>query len=264
MSEQRQRRAKPAQNQPLQVQATASPREWTQSEQNEMEIDLIDLAYSLLAGWKLIVCLCLVGAIAAGLFTAYAVTPQYKATAIIYVLGNSDSAINLSDLQIGNALTKDYVKVFKMWEVHEEVITNLNLPYSYQQMRNMLSVANESDTRMIDITITSPSPEEAAAIANEYAKVASQFIAETMSTDKPNIMSVALVPSNPSSPSLPKNVVMGFLLGAVLSCGYLVIRFIMDDKYKTTEDILKYTGMTNLAVIYDESAEQKQNARRHA
>ena len=117
---------------------------------------------------------------------------------------------------------------------------------------------------MIDITITSPSPEEAAAIANEYAKVASQFIAETMSTDKPNIMSVALVPSNPSSPSLPKNVVMGFMLGAVLSCGYLVIRFIMDDKYKTTEDIRKYTGMTNLAVIYHESAEQKQNARRHA
>lgn len=264
MSEQRQRRAKAAQTPSTPVQATASPRDWVQADQSEMEIDLIDLAFTLLASWKLIVCLCLVCAVAAGVFTIYMITPQYEATSIIYVLGNSDSAINLSDLQIGNALTSDYVKVFKMWEVHEEVISNLNLPYSYQQMKDMLSVSNESDTRMIDITITSPNPEEAALIANEYAKVVSQFIADTMSTDKPNIMSVALVPSNPSSPSLSKNVIIGFLLGAVASCGYVVVRFILDDKYKTTDDIFKYTGMTSLAVIYQEPSEQKQNTRRHA
>ena len=70
-------------------------------------------------------------------------------------------------------------------EVHEAVISNLNLPYSYSQMKNMLSVVNASDTRMLDITVTSPSPTEAAAIANEYAEVASQYIADTMATDKP-------------------------------------------------------------------------------
>lgn len=258
-----QRRAKAAQNHNLQFQATASQREWAESDQGELEIDLVDLAYSILASWKLIVCLCLVFVVAAVVLTVCVITPQYEATAIIYVLGNSDSAINLADLQIGNALTKDYVKVFQMWEVHEEVITNLNLPYSYKQMKKMLSVTNDSDTRMIDITITSPAPEEAALIANEYAKVASQFIADTMSTDRPNIMSMALVPTNPSSPSLAYNTIFGFLLGAVLSCGYTVIRFILDDKYKTSDDINKYTGMTTLAVIYKESTEQKQNARRH-
>ena len=264
MSEQRQRRAKAMQNFATQIQATVTPRDWVQSDQDEVEIDLIDLAFNLLANWKLIVCLCLICTVAVGIFTIYLVTPQYRATSIIYVLGNSDSAINLSDLQIGNALTKDYVKVFKMWEVHEEVISNLNLPYSYKQMKDMLSVTNDSDTRMIDITITSPDPKEAALIANEYAKVASQFIADTMSTDKPNIVSVALIPSNPSSPSLSKNVIMGFLMGAVLSCSYVVIRFILDDKYKTTDDVFKYTGMTSLAVIYKEPAEQKQTTRRHA
>lgn len=264
MSEQRQRRAKATQNSSTPIQASATPRAWEQADQGEVEIDLIDLAFNLLANWKLIVCLCLVCAVAAGIFTIYLITPQYKATSIIYVLGNSDSAINLSDLQIGNALTKDYVKVFQMWEVHEEVISNLNLPYSYKQMKSILSVTNDSDTRMIDITITSPDPEEAALIANEYAKVVSQFIADAMSTEKPNIMSVALVPANPSSPSLSKNVILGFLVGAVVSCGYVVIRFILDDKYKTTDDIFKYTGMTSLAVIYKEPAEQKQTTRRHA
>ena len=86
-----------------------------------------------------------------------------------------------------------------------------DLPYSYSTMRSRLSVVNASDTRMLDITFTSPSAEEAAEVANEYAKVVSQYIADTMSTDKPNIMSVALVPSNPVSPNKTRNVMLGFM-----------------------------------------------------
>lgn len=222
-------------------------------------IDLVELMYRLLGQWKLIVCLAVVLALAAGIYTVFLVTPMYEATSTIYVLSRSDSAINMADLQIGTALTSDYIKVFKMWEVHEEVISNLNLPYSYTQMCDGLSVVNDADTRMLDITFKSPSPEEAAAVANEYAKVASQYIADTMSTDKPNIMSVALVPSNPVSPNKTKNVMLGFLLGAVLACGYITIQMIMDDKYKTAEDIRRYTGMATLAIVPIEETNSKKN-----
>lgn len=212
-------------------------------------IDLVELMYRLLGRWKLIVCLALLLAVAAGVYTSFFVTPMYEATSTIYVLSRSDSAINMADLQIGTALTSDYIKVFKMWEVHEEVISNLNLPYSYSQMRGMLSVVNESDTRMLDITFTSPSAEEAAAVANEYAKVASQYIADTMSTDKPNMMSVALVPSNPVRPNRTKNIMLGSMLGAILACGIVTVQMIIDDKYKTAEDIRRYTGLATLAVV---------------
>lgn len=230
--------------------ATGTPMHSAQSKTVDSNtIDLVELMYRLLGRRKLIVCLAVALAVAAGVYTVFFVTPMYEATSTIYVLSRSDSAINMSDLQIGTALTSDYIKVFKMWEVHEEVISNLNLPYSYSQMREHLSVVNDADTRMLDITFQSPSPEEAAAVANEYAKVASQYIADTMSTDKPNIMSVALVPSNPVSPNRTKNVLLGFLLGAVLACGYVTMQMLMDDKYKTAEDIRKYTGMATLAVI---------------
>ena len=212
-------------------------------------IDLMELFYRLLARWKLILILAVALALAAGVYTMEFVTPMYQATSTIYVLSRTDSAINMSDLQIGSALTSDYIKVFKMWEVHEEVISNLNLPYSYSQMRGNLSVVNESDTRMLDITFTSPYAEEAAAVANEYAKVASQYIADTMSTEKPNIMSVALVPSNPVSPNKTKNVLLGFILGAVLASAIVIIQMLLDDKYKTAEDIRRYTGLATLAIV---------------
>ena len=260
MSEQRMRRADEAGQL-----RTPTPASGRTSEENDT-IDLAELVYRLISGWKLIVCLALVFALAVGVYTVYFVTPMYEATATIYVLNRSDSAINMSDLHIGTALTSDYIKVFKMWEVHEDVISNLGLPYTYSQMKSSLSVTNESNTRMLDITFKSSSAEEAAAVANEYAKVASQYIADTMSTDKPNIMSVALVPANPVSPNKTRNVLLGFLLGMVLACGIITVRMLMDDKYKTAEDIRRYTGLTTLAVvpIEDPAAEEKsrRNARR--
>lgn len=253
MPEQQQRRSK----------ATRSSTTVVQSSGMNDRIDLMELVYRLLASWKLIVCLALVLAIATGVYTAFFVTPIYEATSTIYVLNRSDSAINFSDLQLGTALTQDYIKVFKMWEVHEQVISNLNLPYTYSEVRSMLTVTNDTDTRMLDITISSPDPEEAAAIANEYTKVASEYIAETMSTDKPNIMSVALVPANPVSPNKTRNIMLGFMLGAFLACGYVTIALLLDDKYKTAEDIRKYTGLTTLAVVPIEKSDSKKSSRRH-
>lgn len=221
----------------------------TQNVDNEITIDLKDVMLRLLGRWKLIIGVSLALALAVGIYTAMFVTPLYKATSTIYVLNKKESSVNMSDLQVGSALTKDYVKVFDMWAVQEQVITNLNLPYDYAQLHKMLKVSIVPDTRMLDISVYSPSPKEAAMISNEYAEVASQYIAETMATDKPSIMSVALEPNKPVSPNVVKNGVLGFILGFVVTAGIVIVQIIMDDSYKTAEDIRKYTGLVTLAVI---------------
>lgn len=223
-------------------------------------IDLTDLVYHLAAGWKIIVCAAAVCAILAGAYTVYFVTPMYQATSILYVL-SPESVLNISSLQLGTALTSDYIKVFDMWEVHEAVISNLNLDYTYAQLRDHLTVTNSAGTRMLDISFTSPSPAEAAAIANEYAKVASEYIQETMSTDKPNIMSLALEPANPVSPSRTRNILLGFGIGAALAVIIMAIRFLIDDKIKTSEDIRDVAGLVTLAVVpIDENAAEHKGA----
>lgn len=228
-------------------------------EQEEDTIDLLELFMGLLAHWQLIAATALVGAVLAALYTFFLVTPMYKATATIYVVSRNDSVINMSDIQIGSALTSDYIKVFEMWEVHEKVISALNLDYTYNQMAEMLSVTNTTDTRMLDITVTDSDPEEAAAIANEYAEVGAKYISEKMKTDEPTLMSSARVPVNPFSPSKAKNILLGFALGFVLSCGVVVLRVLLDDTYKTADDIRKYTGMVVLSVVpLAEGTQQKE------
>ena len=234
-----------------------------QQHEEEWNIDLVELMYRLLAGWKLILCLAICFAIVAAVYTFFFVTPLYRATSVIYVL-SPDSIINVSSLQLGTALTNDYIKIFKLWEVHEEVISNLGLNYTYSQIQKMLSVTNTSGTRMLDITVTSPSAKEAADVANEYAKVASEYIAETMSTDKPNIMSTARMPANPYSPSKTKNIAIGFLLGAFAAAGIIILQALMDDKLKTIEDIRQYTGLVTLAVVPIEDEEDDETGKKQA
>lgn len=224
------------------------------------EIDLVELAVHFLKKWKIIVCTTLLGAVISAVYTFCIVTPLYEASSTLYVLNRNDSVINFSDLQLGSALAKDYVKVFDMWEVHEEVISNLELPYSYKEIREMLKIVNDADTRMLEIHVTSPDAQEAANIANEYAKVSRDYIADTMATEKPNIMSVALVPVKPVSPNGALNLVLGSGLGMFLACAYIAVLFVLDDKYKTVEDIRKYTGLTTLAVIPMEGTQTEKNA----
>ena len=220
-----------------------------QPEQGEDTIDLLELFMGLLAHWTLIAATAVVGAVLMALYTFFLVTPMYKATATIYVVSRNDSVLNFSDLQVGSELTSDYIKVFEMWEVHEKVISNLDLDYTYTDMASMLSVTNTSDTRMLDITVTNPDPEEAAAIANEYADVGAKYISEKMKTDEPTLMSSARVPENPFSPNKSKNILLGFVVGFVLASAVVVLRTMLDDTYKTAEDIRKYAGLVVLASI---------------
>ena len=230
-------------------------------ESDEETIDLLELLYALLGKWREIAAATVACALIAAIGVLFFVTPKYQASSTIYVISRKDSAINISDLQIGTALTDDYIQVFHMWEVQEKVISNLDLPYTYNQLDGMLSVTNASNTRMLEITVTSESAQEAADIANEYATVVRDYIAKKMATDKPSIMSTALVPTVPVSPNKTKSILLGALLGFVVSAGVIVVITLLDDTYKTTEDIKKYTGLVTMAVIPLEKSDEPKHQR---
>ncbi|MBP3411356.1 MAG: hypothetical protein J6M10_10225 [Clostridia bacterium] len=215
----------------------------------EIEIDLMELFFRLIENAKKIIAGALVGMFIFAAYSFLLATPMYEATCKIYVMSASDSAINLSDLQIGAALTADYQEIFSTWEVHEQVLQNLGLDYSYNELEDMISITNPSSTRILAITVTSDDPAEAAAMANEYAAVASRYISDTMMTDEPSMLSKALEPTDPVSPRKVFNTALGFLLGALVMCAIVTVQFILDDKIKTAEDIRKYTGMPTLAVV---------------
>lgn len=230
-------------------QQNANLMEAPRTEDNENEIDLLELFYRLVERWKYIAAAAVAGALVMIIYSFILATPVYEATSKLYVMSASDSAINLSDLQIGSYLTSDYQEVFNTWEVQEMVMQNLGLDYSYQELSEMITISNPSNTRILNVTAKSSDPQLAARLANEFASVASSYISETMKTDEPSLLSEALTPVKPVSPKKTMNTILGFLVGALLMIAVVTVQFIMDDKIKTAEDIRRYANLPTLALV---------------
>lgn len=215
----------------------------------EYEIDLVELLYRLIEKLKYIILAALFGALFFGVYTFAMITPKYEATSKLYVLNSNDSALNLSDLQIGTYLASDYKEVFSNWHVHEMVLQRLQLDYSYKELSQMVSVTNPTGTRILYVRVVSDNPDEAKAMADEYAKVAQDFIALKMESEEPNIFEEALRPNAPFSPNKTKNLILGFLLGGIFASIIITIQFFMDDRIRTGEEIEKYLNLPVLGVM---------------
>lgn len=216
---------------------------------DEMEIDLKELFFALLQKWKYIVFSAIfVGGITA-LVNLYVLVPQYASTAKLYILTKSTSLTSLADLQVGTSLTKDYMVVINSRPVAEKVINNLQLQMKYEDLIGKVTVENPADTRILNITVQDENAKEAKRIADEFAKVSAEYIAEKMDQDPPNIIEKGFASPKPIAPSKTKNTLIGILLGGLLAAGVVIVLHILDDSIKTEEDIEKYIGLNTLAAV---------------
>ena len=216
---------------------------------DEMEIDLLELFQVLLQkAWAIILCMVIGAGLAFG-GTKMLLTPKYSASSQIYILTKTTSVTSLADIQMGAQLTVDFEVLEKSRPVVEEVIDELNLDYTYEELVEMITTLNPSDTRILKMTVENEDPNLAKEIANAMAEVTAERVAYIMNTDKPKIVEEAVTPEKPSSPSTVKNTALGGILGAVLAMGIIVIIYLMNDTIQTEEDVRKYLDLNTLAAL---------------
>ncbi len=218
---------------------------------DEIEIDLLELFYALRHRWWAILLALVIGAGAAGVYTKKLIAPRYQSTSMVYVLSKETTLASLADLQIGSQLTKDYSVIIKSRPVLQEVIDKQNLAMTTDELGEMITIDNPKDTRILSITVEDIEPMRAKAIVDEVTKSASNYIGDIMEMVPPKVIEDGVVAVKPSSPSVKKNAAVGGLGLAVLVCGLICLKTVLDDTIKSEEDIEKYLGLSVLAVIPD-------------
>ena len=217
-------------------------------EEEDDEIDLGALFYRFLEKIHWIIICAVIGAAIAGVIVFKFVTPIYEATSKIYIVG-SDTTISLTDLQIGSNLAADYQEVFKNWHVHELVDKRLNLDYPYTKLAGMITITNPQNTHVLYVSVKSPDPQEAKVIADTYAQVAREFIAAKMDMREPNIFEEAKMPDKPVTPKKVRDIIIGFVVGALLAMVVITVKFFSDDRILTSEDITKVGNLATLGLV---------------
>ena len=237
-----------------------------QKEENEMEIDLVSLFFYLIDKWKLLFLGAVVGVVLAGALVFFQ-TPMYESSSTLYVLSKTTSITSITDLQVGTELTSDFSVIATSKPVIDGAIKTLkkdNIKLTRKEIKKMLTVANKTDTRMLSITVTSDDAKLSCAVADAITDAAVDQMASITQTDPPTIV------EHPEVASAPVDNAMGIVLGIFLVGMVLTIRFIMNDKIQTEEDIEDYLETSVLAVIpvdkelaYYSKQEEKTEKERH-
>ena len=229
----------------------------------ELEIDLRSVFLALKQKLLVIIATGLLLACASCLFTMLFLTPKYSSSATMLVLPKEENTTATSQLQAGTQLAKDYAVLITSRPVLEEVIDNLGLDMSYEQLSGSVTVNNPQDTRLLQITVENPDPSAAKDIVNELASAASAYIGENMEMEPPKIIEQGEVPTQRTSPDMKKMVMLGLAAGLVLSAGIVTLMTILDDTIKTEDDIAKYLNISTLANVPDRkdfiSSKRKKN-----
>ena len=221
-----------------------------QNTDDVIEIDLKEIFGVLWnKAWLILLCGIIAGAIGF-CYSFFLITPQYQSTTKVYILSkqNGDN-VTYTDLQMGTQLTKDYKVLITSRDVLEEVIENCELDEKDKSLADRVTVENISDTRIIAITVEDPDPAMSQTLANEIRDVAADHIKDVMDIEAVNVAEEANLPENPSSPSVMKWTALGILFGICLYAGVILLRFLLDDTVKTSEDVERYLGLSTLAMI---------------
>ena len=233
-----------------------------QYESDEIEIDLKDLFFEVVAEWKKILVSTVLAAIIMYVVSAFILTPQYESTSKLYIM-KSGGISSLTDLQLGTNLANDYMEVVDGRPILDQVIKNLKLDMNYAQLKGMLKFVNPTSSRIIEITVTHPDAETAKAIADEIADVAAIYIDEKMDQDRPSVLQYGYVSENPVSPSVMKNSVLGALIGAFLAIAIIVVTYLMNDTIMTPDDMERKVGLKVLASLpFDEEEDDGMPSRK--
>lgn len=221
------------------------------NQNDEIEIDLRDLFFALLSKVWAIILTTIVGAVIAFLYTTIAVTPMYSSTSTMYIMSTSSdlSTLSLTDLQVGSALTNDYMVLVTSRPVINKVINDLELDMTYEELVANVTTNNPTNTRFMEITVTNPDAYMAKSIVDDLAQTVAKRTVEVMDTVEPSISEEGTVNNAQVSPNVKKNTVVGGLLGFILAAAIIVVAFLLNDSIKTTDDIEKYLGLNTLGTI---------------
>ena len=190
-------------------------------------------------------------------YTFLFVTPKYKSyTSLVLARSESTkenetdtSTITHTDITLNQKLVSTYSELVKSKNVLREVIKNLNINESEENLKDNITVSAVKDTELIQITVTNYYPDRASDIANEIAKVFTKKVGEIYNINNVYIVDEAERANTPYNINHIKDIAIFIAIGLIVSVGYVLISNLLDTTVKSAEDMEKELGVVALASI---------------
>ncbi|VEI50363.1 polysaccharide biosynthesis tyrosine autokinase [Kocuria rosea] len=180
------------------------------------------------------------------------------ASGLVVATGEQDLASALAGDSLARSKATSYESLATSRPVAETVIAVLDLDTTPEALLERISTDVPNNTVEIQITAEAPEPAQAAELANAWVIALAQQVNElessvdaedTSSRVTVQPLSNASLPLSPSSPNLQRDLVLGALGGLLLGALYAFVRYRMDRRIRSIEEVRDELGVTVLGVI---------------
>ena len=189
---------------------------------------------------------CLLGCI----YRLFVQKPMYQSYTTVILSGN-ESTITQNDIALNQNLINTYAEIVKSRRVLEQVIDELDLNLSYEQLASKISVTAVNNTEIIRITVSDIDAIKAKNIANITASHFASEVVDLMGMDNVDILDEAIESKAPYNINVTKQITIYFILGLILSVGILFIIFYFDRSIKSIEQVEQKIKLPILGGVQD-------------
>ena len=181
--------------------------------------------------------------------------PMYQSNTTIVLVGESKKEYSQTDSQLNQNLIGTYSEIITSRKVLQQVIDNLKLKMTVDELSKKITTSSVEDTEIIRITVNNEKKKMAAEIANEVADVFSDEIQDIYNLENVAIIDKAEEADAPYNINYVKDNVIYLMIGVVLSFGVVFVMYYFDTTIKSSEIVEEKLGLTVIGIVPKESKE---------
>ncbi len=217
---------------------------------SQKNFSLADLLLASVKRWYIIVAVITVSVIATAIYTVSFVTPKYTSSAKLIILSRqTDEYFTSADFSISTHISNDFAEIIADTPVLELVAKDLNNKYSVGYLKSIVSINKPENTRLIEISVSTPDAKESKRIVDSICENAKEKLVEIMKLDSVEIIKRGEVAKTPSSPNLSNNMLFAAIIAFLITEIVIAVNFMFNSKVSSVEDVEKYLGLNVLAII---------------
>ncbi|MBQ0098345.1 MAG: hypothetical protein KBS62_05390 [Oscillospiraceae bacterium] len=226
------------------------------------QISISDVLKMFLAHIKLIIILTVVGGVLSYIYVSFFVTPVYTTSALVIV--QNDSKFAYGDVQNPTTAAGGNSNVVNTSNISSSVALANTCTVLFTQDPDMKSIIGGNsvtikaieESYFLRITASSSDPGTAANVANKVAAAAPAVFAKYFGeAGKVDTVDEAAIPRAPSSPSVPRFVIIGLAIGLFLGLAIAFLLEVVDTTIKVNDDLYKMYDIPVFAEIIDFESE---------
>lgn len=232
------------------------------NEHNEKSISFQELFVLLKRYLALIIAAGLIGGIVTYCICSFFVAPVYEANAKMIVNSRQEQTGSVTNDQITSAqkLVDTYAIIIRSQPVLEPVIEKLNLNIDVEVLAKAVAVTSVNDTQVMQIAVQSKDPNQALQIVEQIVNTCPPIIIEAVEAGSVKTIEPARLRKDPVAPNTNLFTVVAAFLCMVAVVMIVILRFLLDNTYKSETDLRNDLELPVLGVIPDYEYCLKQKA----